>query len=275
MATKYMHIGNLRRLIVKALLNGGKAKSFFRFEWNVAGRCTDPQLITLEGREYIDRVLINPRHPQSLELTTKCRRCANCLWERQMSWSQRAMREYEMASRTWFGTLTLAPGQHHIMLARASTRLRKGGTSIERLGIVENFEEHAREVGRELTKYFKRLRKNYGASITYLAVTEPHKTGLPHYHLLIHERGKPLLKKQLVAEWQLGFCKFKLMRTGKAAAYVTKYLGKMKTTRVRASLKYGGEAAITALSHRQGASPAVTKPTPLQHENSEGMETAL
>lgn len=245
---RYFHIGRLRRLIVHALLNGAKTKSFYRYEWNVAGRCTDPQHIEIEGREYSDREVINPRNPQLLEMHVKCRRCANCRWERQMSWTTKAIAEYEMAQgRTWFVTLTMCPAAHHKMVARAATRLHKGGTNLDALGVVERFEEHVIEAGKELTKFFKRLRKNYSAPLRYIVVAEPHKSGLPHYHVLIHEQDprKPLLKKHIVTEWQLGFTKAKLVHDKWLCGYVAKYLGKMKTTRVRASLNYGtrkGEA---------------------------------
>lgn len=233
-------------------MSGGKAESFYRYSWNIAGRCLEPVHIECVGNEWADRHTVDPRHTQMLEMTVKCRSCKNCFWERQMSWQQKSRREYEKASRTWFGTLTMSPAVHHKMVARAATRLKKGGTSIEALGSVENFEEHCIEAGKELTKFFKRLRKNYSAKIRYLVVIEPHRSGLPHYHLLVHEQDPkaPLRKKQLVAEWShMGFSKFLLAKTSKDCAYASKYLAKMKTTRVRASLQYGrspdGEA-VTA-----------------------------
>ena len=238
---RYMHIGALGRLIVHALLNGAQTKSFVTYEWNISGRCSEPVIREIEGREYIDRNIVNPRHPQLLRLTLKCRRCANCRWERQMTWTAKAISEWELSHRTWFVTLTMSPRWQHTCLSRAANRLHKGGTTIERLGVVDRFHEHVSEAGKELTKYFKRLRKNYGAPIRYLVVAEPHKSGLPHYHALIHEtsRHKPLLKKHLVAEWQLGFVKAKLVHDVKVCGYVAKYLGKTKAARVRASLGYG------------------------------------
>lgn len=272
MPQKFMHIADLRKLIVKALMAGAKTHSFYRFEWNLAGRCKDPVHIEMHGREYTDRDIIGPRHPQMLELWTKCRTCDNCRWERQMFWAEKATREYEQAPRTWFGTFTMSPSSHHKMIERARNRLHKGGTNYDGLGTVEQFYEQVTESGRrELTLYFKRLRKKYKARIRYLLVCEPHKSGYPHYHVLIHEVDpkNPVRKKHLVAEWPHGFTKFKLVGNSVLCRYVAKYLGKTKTARVRASLGYGGVSRHTRSTHTKALPPSVTEKRPSEEGTSE------
>lgn len=97
-------------------------------------------------------------------------------------------------------------------------------------------------LGPELTKSLKRMRKNTKSRFRYIAVFERHCDGYPHLHLLLHEQGQPLTKRDIQAEWRLGFSQCKLVDQGpKAAFYVAKYLSKEAAARVRASLRYGND----------------------------------
>ena len=80
------------------------------------------------------------------------------------------------------------PDNHDMMRSRASRRLAAGGTDLALLSADEQREELSREYGAEITKYFKRIRKNSDAPLRYILVQEQHKSGLPHFHALIHER---------------------------------------------------------------------------------------
>jgi hypothetical protein len=95
----------------------------------------------------------------------------------------------------------------------------------------------------------------------FLLVAEAHKTGLPHYHALIHEVDpeRPVRSRILRQQWTLGFSQCKLVAQGdetKSASYVAKYLAKSAAARVRASQGYGQNAVPDVLRHRsREASP--------------------
>ena len=106
------------------------------------------------------------------------------------------------------------------------------------------------EVGREVTRYLKRVRKESGARVRYLLVAERHKSGQPHLHIMVHEadQERPVRYATLANQWKLGFVHFKLAQDTKTAAYVCKYISKALLARVRASLRYGlGEEERTTV----------------------------
>lgn len=151
------------------------------------------------------------------------------------------MHEVREARRTWFATFTLRPEAHYIMQARAMLRAEQRAIVTKELSSDDAIEMQANEVGKEITLFLKRVRKAAGvSSLRYLLVREKHKSGLPHYHALIHESGEvPIRYKVLEDNWNWGFSKFKLLEDERAATYVTKYLGKSNDGRVRASIGYG------------------------------------
>lgn len=146
-----------------------------------------------------------------------------------------------MAPRTWFATFTARPHAHYEMQCRAIDHMARRAVSEAMLSPADIKRETHNQFGRELTKWLKRLRKNSRAKIRYLLVQESHKSGLPHYHMLIHEVAKPVRWRDLVAaKWDHGFQKFKLVKDDSVAAgYVTKYVSKSNEARFRASFRYG------------------------------------
>lgn len=111
------------------------------------------------------------------------------------------------------------------------------------------FPHQALEMGKEATKFLKRLRKNTGCSYRYLLIVETHdsrdtspeKRGRPHMHMLLHEfPGQPVRKAKLEKAWRWGFGSYKLVDTDQWAAwYVSKYISKALDCRTRASQHYG------------------------------------
>ena len=196
-------------------------------EWEAAGDCQSP--VTRE-RLYAARKLApgfytepgaetlgsQPRGPDhSLIMDVRCRRCPNCLRARATVWAHRAAAELAACQgRSWFGTLTLKPDAHFQMRARADVSLRARGTKWEDLTQDEQFSERHREIGAEVTKWLKRVRKQSGCKIRYLLVVEPHtgkrgkgpgaNLGLPHYHILIHEVAGSVGERVLRKQWLLG-----------------------------------------------------------------------
>lgn len=259
----------VRDLARQGIGRGFQQTGPLRGEWDLAPSCQAPVPVQMDGAP---RALDKGRHVRvngpgyGLTLWTKCRKCADCLRRRRNLWAYRAQQEIAAWSRTWFATFTLAPHQHAVMRMRASVRLADRGTDLERLPDDDKSHEVAAEYRRELTLYFKRLRKQTKASIRYILVQEQHKSGLPHFHALIHEVNplSPIRHADLTSQWKLGYTKFKLCEGVKTAWYVAKYLAKAVDNRVRASLRYG--FTDDALKH-SARSANVTKPGPAKTES--------
>lgn len=159
------------------------------------------------------------------------------------------------------GTLTLSPEAHHLMLCRARQRWSaRGNGDLDKEGPEDIFAQRHHAIGVEITKFAKRVREKHKGVIRLLCVLEAHKSGLPHYHMLIHQCDGELLRyDDLQTQWGWGFSKWKLCDPA-AASYVCKYLTKSSLARVRASLGYGGLAPevspLHALLRSAGELPA-------------------
>lgn len=234
----------------RGLDSGAAMRSAMTMQWNIAGKCERPAFRALTARQAPAGMkpwqeafkVANDR--RELELTVNCGKCPPCLRARAARWRHRATAETERSEgRTWFVTLTLAPEAHFQMMLRASVRLEAQGVDFESLSSAEQFAERHRETSRELTLWLKRVRKASAIALRYCLVAEAHKSGLPHYHALIHEvDSKPLRSSIMREQWKLGFSKCKLVAEGeqaKTAAYVAKYLSKSAMARIRASIGYG------------------------------------
>jgi hypothetical protein len=157
-----------------------------------------------------------------------------------MNWSFRAKAEVQSAPRTWFGTLTLRPEAHATMLSRVRVRLAGQGIDFDALPFGEQFLERVKECSPEVTKYLKRVRKQSVVGFRYLLVVEHHKSGLPHFHLLVHERQLGTVRYAVLSsQWLLGFEKWNVVADLNQATYLCKYLSKATIARVRASAGYG------------------------------------
>lgn len=216
-----------------------------RSEWDISGTCERPVPVEMEGAAarllggHMVRQAGGAIH--TLVLQTKCRKCPPCLRARATLWAYRAVEELSHAPRTWFATFTFRPSEHFRMRVQTSARLRAGGVEFETLSPLEAQRELSATYGAELTKYFKRVRKQSGVPLRYVLVQEAHLSGLPHFHALIHEVNpdEPLRHATLAAKWELGYTQFKLCDGVKSAWYVAKYLAKSVLSRVRASFRYG------------------------------------
>ena len=132
--------------------------------------------------------------PAFVDMHVACRKCENCLNRRAAHWRLRASAETRAAPRTWFVTLTYRPDLLFRNLTRTRVRLAKARVEWETLSEHERFIEQEKECFSDVQRWFKRLRKNHGAPFRYLAVTERHKSGAPHFHVLLHEQdlNRPL-----------------------------------------------------------------------------------
>jgi len=253
-----MSLERIKALQIRAIQHGGVVNYHTdrygvptTVEWDIAGRCESPVPVELVARAGI-RVEAVTRHKLArfraavrgfarIIMHTACRKCSTCRRRRQRMWYMRSRQEFENASRNWFGTLTFTPEEHFMCETRCRDRLAKQGVDFEALTGPEKFSERIKDLGRHVTLFIKRVRKNSGAPVRYLLVAEAHKSGLPHFHLLLHERDivTPVRWKHLSEAWPHGFSTFKLARDQKSALYLTKYLTKTMDVRVRASLYYG------------------------------------
>lgn len=168
-------------------------------------------------------------------MNVPCRKCAKCLQFRQMKWRERVLAEISYARlRTWNDTLTFSP-------------IHWAGVLSEAALLPEHLPGHVREeraAYRHLQLYFKRLRAK-GNLFRYVAFFERKgKDGeevRAHYHVLVHEDGRPVLKRSLENGWR-SIQQPRLVNQDAyegLASYLTKYLTKDLSTRPRASLDYG------------------------------------
>lgn len=260
----------------RALANGGNRDSLSQVSWDVSGDCETPFTMELEGRwnpgerdrfvkagervvhvrgghwqtegARYERVRVENPWPVALILDVPCRKCRTCLARRAAHWRLRAEAEINAAPRTWFGTLTLSPEANARVTWEAEAKLSKGGERLGDLSPREQFAERHRVISKELTRWLKRIRKESGATLRYCLVAEAHKTGLPHYHCLIHEvfAEQNVGERTLRRQWTDGYSKWNLVRDKGSAGYVTKYLSKAALARVRASVGYGNTVLAIA-----------------------------
>jgi hypothetical protein len=224
---------------------GGQAGVVLRY----AGNCAAP--VDIHCRGLPDKLLVSMNKeretPMVATIETPCRKCEPCLITRSQLWAARARDELAIAPRSWFGTLTLAPAQALQAKFASEINLTKRGHDLNEVSEADQFRAVANQVSPELTRWLKRIRKNSGARLRYLLVCEAHKTGVPHWHVLIHETQGKVVKAKLEAAWRYGFSHFRLVdkQQTKTSWYVCKYLGKSALARVRASESYGAPKVAT------------------------------
>lgn len=233
-----------------------------------AGDCTAPVQVRYRGAP--DRLMVGLGLEKDqvavAYVAGRCRKCQACLDHRRRLWTARAIDECAVSTRSWFGTLTVAPEHRVRFMYSAQLRNSRGcGDSWDTLDTSEQFRKIADEFRPELTNFLKRVRKNSGTSFRYLLVTEVHEDGFPHFHMLLHEGEEPVRKRVLDAGWRVGFSQFRLLPDAdpRGARYACKYLSKSALTRVRASQRYGQEGRLACLwaERLEGVSRAVQTAT--------------
>lgn len=243
------------------LCDGKPSRTVFH---DVAGNCQSPVRTLDWGRSEIKngrtRIVTGSSNAANfMERDVPCRKCANCLDRRGYHWRMRAKLEATLAARTWMATLTLDPAVLSRSLDICRDSMRKQGLDYDALPYPDRFAQLDRLFYKEFQKRMKLLRKNTEVPLRYLAVTEAHKSGVPHWHVLLHEMDpdRPLrydadlLGRQRITVgqrrkwvkirdpfWIAGFQDFDLKEPWEAT-YVCKYLSKSLEARVRASKRYG------------------------------------
>lgn len=242
----------LARLAVRALQHGAVHCDGMPnvLEWDVGAWCDTPVSRTLHARDYERGVMRRVKwadSPKTLTLHLSglpCRRCSRCLIVRAREWRVRASTELLTWERTWFVTLTLRPEVAFRVHMEALSGQNKRGYADSDFDEAEEFRLKAIAGGKLVTKWLKRVRKPLDGEppvrLRYIAATEAHKSGVPHWHLLVHDVAGNLTKRRIQSRWTEGFSQAKLVENNSGSAhYVTKYLAKSFLTRVRASVGYG------------------------------------
>jgi hypothetical protein len=245
---RFQNLKRWRLTAEEALATGADRPNFLTIRKDVAGNCTDAIHREYVGAEQVTRSRdysrTTRRGPQmTIEFQVRCRLCLNCRKARATHWRYLCQNEIKSAPRTWFLTLTFRPENHYRVRCAVDLRLHARGTTFEQQTENERFRLLAAECGKEVTRYIKRLRKA-GARVRYCLVAEAHISGLPHFHMLLHEVSEdhPVRHKLLADQWGAGFINAKLCNSDtRAAGYVTKYLTKSARARIRASEGYGFE----------------------------------
>ena len=237
----------------------------------IHGDCTNPRLVEMRGvrslllsrLERLDQadyyetahgslafvpdksITMGPSHVLTVIASVRCRKCANCVRQRQRVWFARAIVEIRLAPRTWFGTLTYAPSRRLVRMYKADkeTALRRA-ERLSSLSTSEQFGAIERQCYPDVQRWLKRVRKETGARFRYLVIAEAHKDGFPHYHILLHElTASTVTKRNLQEQWgSIGFSNMRLVDPdgmAGSAGYVCKYLVKEVAARPRASQRYG------------------------------------
>lgn len=231
----------VRSLMLVALRSGGVRKSLSLVEWDVSGDCQSPRERSHEARPMRRGDGTVKGTGLAVAMTVRCRTCDKCRAIRRKVWSARARAEVQSSVRTWFLTLTLRPEEHYRHLCQARLKADRATEDFEKLSPSEQFRRRVDSISPEITKYLKRVREQSGAPLRYLLVAEAHKSGAPHFHMLVHETDvdRPVTHRVLTEQWRLGFTNAKLCTSPAMATYLCKYLSKSNAARVRASLRYG------------------------------------
>lgn len=242
-----------------------------RWTWDITGegatKCDNPIRLLIcdlgrlpEATSYKHKCqrVLDRRYDRTIEMDCRCRSCGPCLLNRAREWAARSYVELSRASRAWFVTLTLNPGTRFRLTAQCALRASqqgpcfhgdKGdrGNDFDKFSPRKKSEWLSEELKPEVTRYIKRIRKESSALLRYICVTETHKDGTPHVHLLVYETpGNGSVSYRTLSRqwrrWGLGICEPELVACERDSAwYVCSYISKGINGRVRASFSYGKE----------------------------------
>jgi len=209
-----------------------------QFTLDVSRDCSSPRYVEVS---YTDQHRSKWRTWRgNVEYSVACRQCRNCLERRRRHWQARIVKELRQADRSWFGTLTIEPENAFLASLRAQKEMARREVLWTDMTEKERFNATVNALSGDISLFLKRVRKNSGAHVRYCLVAESHKSGVPHFHAVIHHRVVPVRHKTLKDAWRLGFSDFKLVdENTKVARYIAKYLAKALGSRVRASARYG------------------------------------
>lgn len=291
-ATRMLAEGKATTVSVRGVDQKGDQMARNVVHANFAPKCSDP-------REFGGEATTSPGNRIEVRMTAPCRRCPECLRRKRAVWAFRCVHENRQATFTRFVTLTLTEQARYIILCRAQARaVRVDDDTGEIIPCWDEWSEHQQsyafflELGKEVTKYLKRVRKacekviRIRYSLFYERGDERRRE---HVHLLVHMYplipcgfeptgeyyGVPwddvwwhLTRKwrdyDLVPGVPLGIADADPIRSPeKGGWYVAAYLQQDSHNRARASLRYGPPR----LRPLAGKPPLAGSPRPEKEEN--------
>lgn len=152
-----------------------------------------------------------------------CNKCVECLQDRQNAWIYRMFCEQNAHKHSLFVTLTYDPAHLPLVLNDGSNEIVRYKDYIKRKSIVDC---EMTLYPRDLTNYFKRLRKKVGCELKYFACGEyGDKDGRPHYHFaLFYDDCNPCIMESAIDScWSMGFTEIDPLVENRIE-YLTKYV---------------------------------------------------
>lgn len=209
-------VEQLRRFVAKWMARGNcelVSAGEYADRWfiNACMRCVRPVRATYLARYSLGK---RARKPLKAVALYSCRKCDECERSNSMRWAARASDEFDMAARTWFGTLTLDPAHHALVdqwvaeanewpdKSRLSDEQFKSALFRARCKMINSQVDSWLDIVREVSylRTHKRTHERPGVSknlsnTRYLIVAERHDSaktqewmrGRPHFHLVLHE----------------------------------------------------------------------------------------
>lgn len=221
-----------------ALEKGGYKVTPLLTVWPLAPWCSEP----IARSHYYRKERARDRTGREIVLLTACRQCVACRDHRFQLWGARAAAEFAHADHTVMITLTLGPTARWQLDARARAMVLDPDEEV-------SFSERWPVMLKDVQAFIKRLREQQRRRhihVRYMVVIEPHKDGMPHAHLLLHQypRGSLANWNETLPEvvrtlWGHGFIKISDVADERGCFYVAKYLCKEGSIPVRASQNYG------------------------------------
>lgn len=228
---------------------------------HLAGNCTAPFERRLIGavNAYSRR---KHRKSAGIVLTEeyRCGKCGPCREHRRKTWMARAVVEHNRSARSWMVTFTLSPAWQAELSVKADKLYRQKHANADLPTSKQERLDLKMRVLKRLIGRWLRVLAGPGSTASkraYVLVAELHKSGEPHFHMLIHEReagsifrdedchftrrGEYFVGDESRAKklWRFGFCRISMCKDEAGAVYVMKYLAKTQTYRVAASQHYG------------------------------------
>lgn len=197
-------IEQVRNLYWRARAGGAVEVSPWCLEWHVAGNCSRPVEVVLEGRprqwvqplKYLgldgflretyqvlpkqeaNTVVVSRENPRlKVTLMTRCRKCPECLKTRANEWAKRARVELGLTAacmyRTWHCSYTFNPEARNRVDLLVYREMASKGLQTPALSSYEGLLLRVPHAKHELQLYFKRLRKAKHR-FRYFGTVEPH-----------------------------------------------------------------------------------------------------
>lgn len=242
----------------------------YRYEVFLSGDCLNPYLIELTGRDSVDQfdreVLLqgSASNPTFVDLYVRCRRCETCRANTYRRWYARTMQEMMISQKAYLVTPTFN-GEHRNEINVGAVLRMIGDDDLTEWGALNKASYEF------VKKAFKRVRsrnkrESRPVTLRYLAVSEAHEDGFPHYHILIFADKRYGLNDCLFTEFvKMGRTTVDLVKDPqRQVGYCLKYILKSGQHSIRASLNFGSRNLLDGIREEENGN---YQPTPKPASN--------